>query len=148
MVKLFKLKFIIISILLILKFDLISSSHFFGGSISSRPIQDDNSTVLMEFTIRFAYRRDFTTSQGVFITWCNQTTIDDRALFGPAASILCRKNCLRSNEVIGTTSIYCVAFSEQDNWSYGYKTFVKIFNKKIKQISYKFKKIYFINKGV
>lgn len=116
------LKLIIISILLILKFYLINSSHFFGGSISSKPVQDNNLTVLMEFTIRFAYRRDFSPS-----TWCDQATIDDRVLFGPLANIICKKNCIniKTSDVIGTTSIYCVAFSEQDNWSYGYKTFVK-----------------------
>ena len=115
------LKLIIISILLILKFYLINSSHFFGGSISSRAIQDNNLTVLMEFTIRFAYRRDYSAA-----TWCDQTTIDDRVLFGPVAAIICKKNCIKTGETIGTTSIYCVAFSEQDNWSYGYKTFVNL----------------------
>ena len=117
------LKLIIISILSVLKFYLINSSHFFGGSISSKPIQDNNLTVLMEFTIRFAYRRNYS-----YETWCDQTTIDDRVLFGPYADIICRKSCIniKTSEVIGTTTIYCVAFSEQDNWSYGYKTFVKL----------------------
>ena len=90
-----------------------------GGSFSSRPTQDLGTSVQMEFTQRLAYRRDFDAS-----TFCNHNTINSGNLFAPVEDILCRSDCSYANEVIGTTDEYCSAFSEQDNWSYGYKSWV------------------------
>jgi hypothetical protein len=76
----------------------------------------------MEFTEKFAYRRNFSPE-----TFCDQTTINSGNLFAPVADILCRAGCNYQNEVIGTTDEYCSTFSVQDNWSYGYYSWVCLF---------------------
>ena len=116
----------LITFFLLLKLNLLNSSHFYGGSLSSRPIDDQNKRVLMEFTIRFAYRRDYRDSLNNSVSYCNQTTINQRNLFGSNGLIQCRLNCLNKAipEILGYTTIYCVSFSEIDNWSYGLKVFV------------------------
>ena len=73
----------------------------------------------MEFTERFAYRLNYSDA-----TFCDQATIDFLELFLPVGNIVCREGCANINETIGTTDEYCSAFSLQDNWSYGYKSWV------------------------
>ena len=119
MIKNLKLLLNTIFILLLNKY-FVFGSHFYGGSLSSRPVADNGAQVVMEFTERFAYRRNYSAA-----TLCTQTTIDTLTLFAPSANIVCITGCIRSNQVIGTTTQYCSAFSEQDNWSYGSKSFVK-----------------------
>jgi hypothetical protein len=87
--------------------------------MSSRPTQDLGTSVQMEFTLRLAYRRNFSA-----VTFCDHTTINSGNLFAPVANILCNTGCSYANQVIGTTDAYCSSFSEQDNWSYGYKSWV------------------------
>ena len=114
-----KKAFVLLFIEILFKIQIALASHFYGGSISSRPLEDHGTLALMEFTIRFAYRRNYDSS-----TFCNQTTIHSLALFAPSANILCKVGCNITGEIIGTTSEYCSSFSEQNNWSYGYKSFV------------------------
>jgi hypothetical protein len=126
----------LITIFFLLKIHFLNSSHFYGGSISSRPIEDQNKKVIMELTIKFFYRRDYRDSLNNSVTYCNQTTISQRNLFGSNGAIQCRLNCFFKNnpEIVGYTTIYCVSFSEIDNWSYGSKVFVHIsflINKKL-----------------
>ena len=87
--------------------------------MSSRPTQDLGTSVQMEFTQRLAYRRDYNTA-----CFCDQNTINSGTLFSPVANIICKTGCSYANQVIGTTDEYCSAFSVQDNWSYGHKSWV------------------------
>ena len=118
---LLKKHLLLILLITVYKAGYILTSHFYGGSISSLPVFDQGATVTMEFTIRFAYRRDYSAA-----TWCNDTTIDNLVLFGPSANILCKAGCITTNEIIGTTTEYCSSYSAQNDWSYGYKSFVII----------------------
>ena len=116
---LFKKIFAVFLIEKISQLNNVFGSHFYGGSISSRPIGNSTALITMEFTIRFAYRRNFDAS-----TFCNQTTIHSLTLFAPLANIVCRVGCIFTGETIGTTDEYCSSYSEQNNWSYGHKSFV------------------------
>ena len=116
---LFKKIFAVFLIEIISQLSNVFGSHFYGGSISSRPIENSTALITMEFTIRFAYRRDFDNS-----TFCDQTTIHSLTLFAPEADIVCREGCIVAGEAIGTTDEYCSSYSEQNNWSYGHKSFV------------------------
>jgi hypothetical protein len=91
--------------------------------MTSRPTLDLGTTVQVEFTQRFAYRRDYNAA-----CYCDQTTINSATLFAPSANIMCRAGCNYVYQIIGTTDEYCSAFSVQDNWSYGYKSWVCRFN--------------------
>jgi hypothetical protein len=109
----------VLLVFLSLIYDYVQSSHFYGGSLSARPLIDQGTTVMLEFTIRFAYRRSYTNQ-----TFCDDNTIRNNILFGPNFAITCDINCITKGEVIGTTSIYCVAYSMQEDWSYGTKSFM------------------------
>lgn len=54
-------------------------------------------------------------------TYCDASTIASGNLFGIISNIVCQKNCFTTSEVVGTTVMYCTAFSPStlDDWSYG-----------------------------
>ena len=71
-----------------------------------------------------SYRRSYDRT-----TFCDHSTIASNLTFGPTAPLVCQKNCLFKGERVGLTEIYCIAFSLEDDWSYGYNTFEFDFNK-------------------
>ena len=96
----------------------ISGSHFRGGSISFRPLKRTGQLVYGQFHTSFSWRRGYGT-----MTSCDQTTIDEQALFGPILDITCEVGCDTPSQVIGNTSIICTSFSLQDDWSFGQNSF-------------------------
>jgi hypothetical protein len=101
-------KFLIV--LLLIKIAL--SDHFRGGVMMWRLSAKNNSTAIVDFTIKLAWRRDFGST-----TFCDFTTINSNSVFltGGVAS---------SSLVVtpGTTNfpgVKCTDFSTTENWSYG-----------------------------
>lgn len=105
-------------IMLFTNSNLINSSHFYGGSISSKPIKDNGENVTFNFTIRFSYRSSFSHQ-----TFCDSTTISNRTLIGPNYKIFCVYGCKYHNTVIGDTQIYCLSYSKEIDWTFGSRTF-------------------------
>jgi hypothetical protein len=52
-------------------------------------------------------------------TFCNSNVIASGSIIGPNYDILCVKNCLLSNQKVGSTVIKCVSFSNLNDWTYG-----------------------------
>jgi hypothetical protein len=97
----------------------VDSSYFYGGMISAKPIQDHgNGIVTLNFLIRMGYRRSSSD-----VTYCDENTIKNGTLIGHGLKILCDQNCVNSHEVVGTATVYCQAYSEFEDYSYGLKSF-------------------------
>jgi hypothetical protein len=106
---------------LALVFSLCEATHFYGGTMSAVPYKDKGTNVTVVYNNHFAYKRT-NTSFGA-ATWCNDTTINTRAIFGVSENIKCIRGCRVANETVGTTLVYCAAYSVSENWSYGTSTF-------------------------
>lgn len=125
MKNLFKTAIIIILLALIKK---LQATHFDGGFMTAQPIKDYGSAVEIEFTVRFAYRRDWT---GVAFSayfpsrspFCDQDTISNYGKIAPYYDITCEVGCAIIGETIGTTEVICIAFSVINNWSLGENRF-------------------------
>ena len=104
--------FLILSIIYI---NLCDASHFRGGSIRATPIQEIGSDLLIEFSISFCWRRG--------MVFCDDTTINSNALFGPVSNINCVSSCTGTTVVVGNTALYCTSFSVTDDWSCGQNSF-------------------------
>jgi hypothetical protein len=85
---------------------LVHANYFYGGSITARPLFDagnSSRTVVLEFTTRFAYRRNYSES-----TYCDDSIVQDGSiLIGQGMKLLCDKNCLNEHEVVGNSLVYC-----------------------------------------
>lgn len=106
------------SVMLFSILNIIYTSHFYGGSISSKPIKDNGENVTFNFTIRFSYRSSFS-----YQTYCDSTTISNRTLIGPKYNIYCVHGCKYLQTVIGDTQIYCLSYSKEIDWTFGSRTF-------------------------
>jgi len=98
------------------------ASHFRYGTIFWQPVSNTTTSVTMLITHSWAWRLSSSTA-----TYCNNTVIASGALMGPSENIKCDVGCFVSNQVVGTTSMYCTAFSSIDDWSLGYKSYNVIF---------------------
>lgn len=98
--------------------NLIYSSHFYGGSISSKPLKDNGDNVTFNFTIRFSYRTSFSHE-----TYCDSATILNKTLIGPNYNIYCVAGCEHAYAAIGNTQIYCLSYSKEIDWTFGSRTF-------------------------
>lgn len=103
---------------LITIFEFATASHFRGGSISWRPISDNNSTVTVEFRAYWSWRRSFSSQ-----TFCNATTISSGVLMGINENIVCRIGCAKAGDIIGTTLMKCIAFDANEDWLRGESIF-------------------------
>ena len=59
------------------------STHFYGGSMTAVPLLDLNTQIIYRASIRFAWRRSFSTE-----TFCDDSTIINNQLFAPAFDII------------------------------------------------------------
>jgi hypothetical protein len=90
--------------------------------MSAVALQDLGATVIIQYNNHFAYRGLGT--QFGNKTFCNDTYIQQNLkLTLPPDNIECLTGCKTLHEVVGTTDVYCQAFSVQENWSYGFSTF-------------------------
>lgn len=96
------------------------ASHYRGGSLTAKPLNDYGSFIEIEYTLSLSWRRSFTDCM------CTQTTIDNNGTFGPTGEkIMCDTNCKVPYEIIGSADIICTAFaSPPEDWSYGSKTLI------------------------
>jgi hypothetical protein len=95
-----------------------SSSHFRFGVITWKPITDYGTTVKIEFTARWAWRRSYKSD-----LYCDDNTISSGATIGIPGNIVCDVGCTTSNEVIGDIYFECTQYSVSDDWTMGEKIF-------------------------
>ncbi|RMZ94359.1 integrin beta A [Brachionus plicatilis] len=96
----------------------IDSSHFYGGSISSKPIKDNVDNVTFNFTIGFSYRSSYS-----YETYCDSNTILNKTLIGPHYYIYCVSGCDHAYTAIASSEIYCLSYSKEIDWTFGSRTF-------------------------
>lgn len=137
------------------------SSHFRGGVITWRSVEETATSVVVEFTCYWSWRNDFSAA-----TFCDDSTIQSGNLMGINDPIICDVGCASlttklttttnakstttksttttttkkpttstttlatksttpglSNLAIGDTQMYCNAYSVDENWSRGDRTF-------------------------
>ena len=96
-----------LSIFITLNF--VHTSHFRGGSISWKPVTTYSSTVLIQFTATWSWRRSY--------YFCDTSNLG--SLTGPNDDIICDTGCRIKKESIGDTQFYWTAFDKDEDWSLG-----------------------------
>ncbi|CAC5400899.1 unnamed protein product [Mytilus coruscus] len=102
---------IVITVLILTKLISVSGSHFRGGMITWKHI--DNQQI--EITYKLSFRRDYGGhSCKVYDMFNSDVT------FGGGGQLECYTGCHSAS--LADMSYYCTDFSEKDNWTYGQRT--------------------------
>ena len=99
-------------LLIFLTLNCVLTSHFRGGTISWKPVATYSTTVLVQFTATWSWRRT------AYV--CQKNNLG--SLTGPSDGIICDTGCRVMGERIGDAQFYCTDYDYSENWSLGQKT--------------------------